>query len=203
MDMRRRVFVALAFVAAAACKHSTAASGDEWNRWSDRMACQVARWDGASLPAPDGPTVQTPDGLSFRLGRNFKKRNDFGCWDAGTEGWPGSGWRDVCVSRIVPDQELGPAFRLRPEPIDPNMADQHQSENWEAGIVTFDGRRAVVERARVSGGIEGARRERRTVIMIELRPSGWAELEGRAGDNIGYAELLGIARTIESPGARP
>jgi hypothetical protein len=197
--MPQRVLSLLALAAVLGCRHPTVHRGDEWASWFDRQARQLARWDGSAGPEPDGPTVRTPDGLSVRLRHNFRKRNEYGCWDSGRETWRTAGWRDVCVSRIVPETDLGPRFFLRPEPLDPAIADQHQSERWEVGLVTIDGRRAIVERARVSGGIEGAKRERRTAILIELPSGGWAFLEGAAGDDLGYAELLGIAGTIRSP----
>ena len=196
--MRVELLLLLVLAILPACGHRTAHAGDEWKRWFDQTAGRLTRWDDFSLPMPDGTTVRTPDGLSLRLAHKFKKRNDYGCWDAGTDNWPGPGWRDVCVSRVVPEMEMDSGFRLRPEPPDPEMADQHQSEKWEVGLVTIDGRRAIVERARVSGGIEGAKRERRTAILIELRSGGWAHLAGRTGDDAGYAELLGIAGTIQS-----
>ena len=196
--MRAILLTLLAIATLPACGHRTAAAGDEWGRWFDQTAGRLTRWDGSELPMPEGTIARTPDGLSLRLGRNFKKRNDYGCWAEGTDKWPGPGWRDVCVSRVVPEMEVGSGFLLRPEPVDPTMADQHQSENWEAGVVTIDGRRAIVERARVSGGMEGAKRQRRTSILIELRPGGWAHLEGCTGDDAGYSEILGIAGTIQS-----
>jgi hypothetical protein len=196
--MRVKLLRLLVLTVLPACGHGSAHAGDEWKRWFDQTVGRLTRWEAFSLPMPDGTTVHTPDGLSLRLVHSFKKRNDYGCWDTGTDKWPGPGWRDVCVSRVVPEMEVGSGFRLRPEPPDPEVADQHQAEKWEVGVVTIDGRRAIVERARVSGGIEGARRERRTAILIELRPSGWAHLAGRTGDDAGYAELLGIAGTIQS-----
>ncbi len=133
----------LVLVALSGCKHPTAHRGDDWARWLNLQASQLERWDGSGVRAPDGPTVRTPDGLSVRLGLNFRKRNDYGCWDSGRETWRKAGWRDVCVSRIVPETDLGPRFFLRPEPLDPAIADQHQSERWEVGLVTVAGRRAM------------------------------------------------------------
>jgi hypothetical protein len=83
------------------------------------------------------------------------------------------------------------------------MADQHQSEEWEVGVITINGRRAIVERARVSGGIEGAKRQRRTAILVELAPGEWAHLAGCTGDDRGYVEILGIAATIQSQQRAP
>lgn len=79
------------------------------------------------------------------------------------------------------------------------MADQHQSEAWRADTFSIGGRRAVVERALVSGGIEGARRERRMVVHIELGGAELAILSGSTGDDSGYDELLMIASTVGPP----
>ena len=89
-----------------------------------------------------------------------------------------------------------PEFFLMPRTLDPRVCDQYQFEDWEVGTVVLGGRRAIVERARVTGGIEGARRERKTTVLVELRRGEWALLDGTTGDDEGYAELLGIAGTI-------
>ena len=90
-------------------------------------------------------------------------------------------------------------FHLRPEPLDPDMSDQYQSEAWKAETFSIGGRRVVVERALVSGGIEGARRERSIVAHIELGGDELAVLSGRTGDDSGYGELLTIASTVGPP----
>lgn len=196
--MPQRPLSLFVLVTLSACTRRPAQPAEQWARWFNGQASQLDRWDGSSLPAPDGPTLQTPDGLSVRLGRNFGKRNDYGCWDSGADTWRRPGWRDVCVSRLVSEDDPAPHFFLRPEPPDPAISDQHQSEQWQVGLVSFGGRRGVVERARVSGGIEGAKQERRTAILIELPSGGWAHLRGATGDERGYGELLGIAATIRA-----
>jgi len=90
-------------------------------------------------------------------------------------------------------------FHLRPEPLDPDMSDQYQSEAWKAETFSIGGRRVVVERALVSGGMEGAHRERRIVAHIELGGDELAILSGSTGDDTGYEELLMIASTVGSP----
>src|SRR4029079_17519605 len=77
--------------------------------------------------------------------------------------------------------------------------DQHMFEAWRAETFSIGGRRVVVERARASGGIEGARRERRIVAHIELGGGELAILSGRTGDDGGYEELLTIAATVGPP----
>lgn len=79
------------------------------------------------------------------------------------------------------------------------MSDQHQSEAWKAETFSIAGRRIVVERALVSGGMEGARRERRIVAHIELGGDELAILSGSTGDDAGYEELLTIASTVGRP----
>jgi len=189
-------------VVVAACNRMVAPTAGDWVRWFNETVSGLSRSDG-HLPAPDGPVVQTYDGLSLRLGRTFEKRNDYGCWAVGRRQLPPDRrWRDVCVSRVVPEQQLPPSFSLQPVPRDPKLADQYVSSEWDAGVVTIDGRRAIVERARVSGGLEGAFREHRTAILIELPGGGWAHVEGCAGEPAGLLDLLGIAGTIRAT-ARP
>jgi hypothetical protein len=79
------------------------------------------------------------------------------------------------------------------------MSDQHQSEAWRAETFSIGGRRVVVERALVSGGIEGAHRERRIVAHIELGGDEMAILNGSTGDDSGYQELVMIASTVGPP----
>ncbi|HEY7375332.1 MAG TPA: hypothetical protein VIF57_24445 [Polyangia bacterium] len=168
----------------------------KWVAWMDAA---VARLPKAAAPrgAPaEWVTVHTPDTLPLRLGAAYRPRNG-GCWEKHVDRWPGPGWRDVCVHREDPTDEGG--FRMRPAPVDPNMEDQHRSEVWRAETFSVGGRRVVVERALVSGGIEGARRQRRLVAHIELGGDELAILSGRTGDDGGYDELLTIAGTVGPP----
>jgi hypothetical protein len=196
--LRRSLLLLIAAAAGSCRRHGPPAGEDEWARWFEHTSRGLTRVDLPLAPVLEGPIVRTPDGVSFRLGSAFQKRNDYGCWAAGTDKWPGPGWRDVCVSRVDPAYDLA-AFRMWPEPLDPRMADQHQSEDWQVGLASVGGRRAIVERARVSGGIEGAKRERRINILLELGSRSWAELAGSSGDERGLAELVSIAGTIQSP----
>jgi len=197
MAMARVLTVLVLLAAVPACRHPRGASQREWVRWFDETTHNLTRWNVGDLSAPQGDVIQTFDQLSLRLSRDWRRRNDNGCWDKDTERWPTGGWRDICVSRIVPEDHLRPTFFLRPRPPIPNMADQHQSEDWEVGVITIGDRRAIVERARVSGGIEGAKRERRTSILLELQSGTWAQVDGRMGDDLGFAEIVSIAATIQ------
>ncbi len=168
----------------------------KWVGWMDRVVPRLPI-SAAPLPVPaDWVAVATPDTLTLRLGPDYRPRNKYGCWEKGN--WRTSGWRDVCVSRESDPSDPG-GFHLRPVPPDPEMSDQHQSEAWRAGTFRLSGRRVVVERALVSGGIEGARRERRIVAQIELGDGEVAILSGSTGDDIGYEELLTIASTVGPP----
>jgi len=168
----------------------------EWQRWFDTAIAQLPKWDTPILPSSDTPVVRTDDHLTLRLVHGYRKRNDF-CWDKGKLPVWTTAWRDICVHRFDPVVHVRPEFFLKPQPLDPHMSDQYQSEDWEVGAVTIGGHRAIVERARVSGGFEGARRERRTMVFLEFRRGEWALLDGSAGDDTGYSELLGISGTIE------
>ena len=111
--------------------------------------------------------------------------------------WPGPGWRDLCVYRVVPAAEAA-GFMLKPEAVDPGVADKHQSDEWQVHAIRFGDRRALVEYARVSGGIEGANRERRLSALLELRRGEWVRASGSAGDDAGYDELLGILGSVDA-----
>jgi hypothetical protein len=86
---------------------------------------------------------------------------------------------------------------MKPQPTAPECCDQYQFEDWEVGTSEVGGHRAIVEHARVSGGIEGARRERQIRVFMELRRGVWVVLEGRTNDDEGFGELLAIAGTIQ------
>lgn len=167
----------------------------EWLRWFDATAAQLPKWD-APPPHMDWPRVQTDDHIALRLDAGYRKRNWF-CWDKGKLPPRTTAWRDLCVHLVQPELQVRPDFFLKPGPHDPNLSDHYQFEDWQVGAVTIAGRRAIVERARVSGGIEGARRERRTVVLLEYRHGEWVMLDGSSGDDAGCDELLGISGSIE------
>jgi hypothetical protein len=180
------------------CRHSSDPAQAESSKWFDGALARLPRTEAHLVRTNSGAVVKTRDGVLLTRDHGFQKRNDVGCWVKQPNQWPGPGWRDVCAYRIVPARDLA-GFGLEPEPLDPAMADQHQSEEWQANATTFGGRRAIVERARVSGGMEGAKRERRFAVLLELRRGEWARLNGRTGDEAGYLELLDIVTSLESP----
>ncbi len=168
----------------------------KWVAWLDKVVPLLPISKAPPPVPPDWVAVVTPDTLPLRLGPDYRPRNEHGCWEKGD--WRRPGWRDVCVDRGSEPSDPG-GFQLRPEPPDPAMSDQHQSEAWRANTFSISGRRVVVERALVSGGIEGARRERRIVAQIELGGGERAILSGSTGDDSGYEELLMIASTVGPP----
>jgi hypothetical protein len=192
------VRLALAAVVATAGSGRAGPVQPKWVEWMNRVVPRLSKLP-APPPAPgDWVTVHTPDTLPLRLGPGYRPRNKYGCWETGVNHWPGPGWRDVCVHWESDRMDPG-GFHLHPEPLDPRMSDQHQSEGWKAETFSVGGRRIVVERALVSGGMEGARRQRRIVAHIELGGDELAILSGRTGDDAGYEELLTIATTVGLP----
>jgi hypothetical protein len=191
------IVLSMAVALVGACRaHGTSGTAG-WAPWFDSAFQQLPRAVSPPVAPHDWVDVRGPDGLRARLEHGYKKRNDYGCWATGQERWPGPGWRDVCIHTL----ESGslPGFSLKPGPLDRNMADQHQFADWRAEALALGNRRALVERGRATGGLEGAKRERRMRVVIELRPGQWASLYGRTGDDDGYEELIRIAGTIEPP----
>ena len=180
------------------CKHPVGSTNDDWTRWFDATTALLPKWDVPAGVGGDSTVTRTRDGLAVRLGSDFHKRNDF-CWDNGMDHFPRPAWRDICVGRLQPELELRPGFHLVPRSLDPRMTDQYESEGWQAGTVSFGGRPAIVERARVSGGMEFARKERRTSVLLEVGKGEWARLDGRTSDDSGYSEILEVAGTVEVP----
>jgi hypothetical protein len=179
-----------------ACKEERSPEKGNGNNWFNSAVIQLPKGGPVSAAPAEWRAVRTPDGLVFRLSPEYHPRNDYGCWD---KQWPGPGWRDVCVGHGESLRERS-GFRLKPGPRDPKMEDQHEFDSWRAETVTFGERRAIVERARSSGGIEGARRQRVISILVELGHGDWASLSGRVGDDPGYDELLTVAGTIDPAG---
>jgi hypothetical protein len=173
-------------------------SAARWTAWFDATFQQLPRAASSPVAPRDWVEVRASDGVRVRLGREYRRRNDGGCWATGREHWPGPGWRDICVFSVHPSRSV-PSFHLEPRPLDPNVADQFEFDSWRVERVTFGNRRAIVERARASGGILGENRQRTMAVVIELHPGKWAGFFGKTGDDGGYDELLRVASTIEPP----
>jgi hypothetical protein len=136
-------------------------------------------------------------------------RNDF-CWEKNVNRWPGPGWIDACLSRVG-DEFLARSFHLQPAlsgetpPVtsDPAVMDMVVYDSWRSEAGLLGGRRALIERARASGGMAGHKRQRTISALIELGSGEWPQFTGRTGDDSGYDELLTIASTIAVTGPRP
>ena len=161
-------------------------------------------------PAPAAwVTVEVRDGLSIRLSSEYGVRNDF-CREKNVNRWPGPGWIDVCLSRehheiLARAYHLQPALPggIPPTISDPTVIDMVVYDSWREEAGLLGGRRALIERARASGGMAGHKRERTVSALIELGPGDWVMFTGRTGDDAGYDELLTIASTILVTGPRP
>ena len=163
-------------------------------------------------PVPPAPaewqTIKARDALSIRLSSEYQVRNDF-CWEKHANRWPGPGWIDACLSRegtemAVRSFHLQPALPgdVPPAVSDPTVVDMVVYDSWRAEAGLLGGRRAVIERARASGGMAGHKRERTISALIELGSGDWVLFTGRTGDDAGYDELLAIASTIAPTGPR-
>jgi hypothetical protein len=180
-----------------ACRRHEPTGPRQWQAWFDGVWQTLPRAAVRPMSAED-MNVETPDGVLLRLNQAYLKRNDYGCWVRERDRWPGPGWRDICIHLIKPAARL-PGFQLEPRPMPANMADVHVFDSWRAEALILGHRRAIVERARGSGGIEGANRQRMIDIVLELRPGVWATLSGRTGDEPGYDELINVASTVTYP----
>jgi hypothetical protein len=181
-----------------ACTRPMGSTKDDWARWFDATTVRLPRWDAPAATGTADTVARTRDGLAVRLGSDFHKRNDF-CWDRGRAHFPAREWIDICIVPLQPELELEPGFFLTPRRPDPRMSDQYQSEEWQAGNATIGGRRAIVERARVTGGMELVRRERRIRVLLEVGKRRWVCIDGSTGEDAGYSEILNIAGTVEVP----
>jgi len=177
--------------------------------WFDSSFSRAPRLAPVRSAPPAWVTVEARDGLSIRLSSEYEVRNGF-CREKNVNRWPGPGWIDVCLHREH-DEILARAFHLqpalpgdRPPSIsDPAVIDMVVYDSWRAEAGLLGGRRALIERARASGGMAGLKRERTISALIELGTGDWVRFTGRTGDDAGYDELLTVASTILVTGARP
>jgi hypothetical protein len=70
------------------------------------------------------------------------------------------------------------------------------SEEFREDRFAVGGRRAVVERALVSGTFVNLSRQRQIVIRLDLGGDTRLDLSGAVGDDDGYSELLLIASAV-------
>jgi hypothetical protein len=69
-------------------------------------------------------------------------------------------------------------------------------EDLRVDTTFVEGHRAVVERARANGGMNGMNRERQILVRMEMSEGTIFVLHGSTGDDAGYNELLAIAATM-------
>jgi hypothetical protein len=175
--------------------------------WFETSFLQLPRMGPVPAAPAEWRAIQARDAVTVRLGPEYRERNQF-CWQKNVDRWPGAGWRDVCVSHEhVALVDL--SFRLQPAvhgdaaaelSDDPRMTDMVVYDSWRAEAGLLGGRKAVIERARATGGMAGHKRERTLSALIEMGPGEWVVFMGRTGDDAGYDELLTVASTIELTG---
>lgn len=192
--MRLRSFVVMLTIMA--CQHNPGSTRKDWSAWFDATATALPSWKTPAAAAVGAGRVRSPDGLTVELGDGYRNRNNAGCWAKRDDLSPGPGWRDVCLQRLNPGLYLHADYFLKPRPNNSSNPDKYRYEDWQAGLVRFGSRRAIVERARVSGGVEGASRQRITSVLLEVGAGEWVILEGRGGDDAAHEELLAMAGTI-------
>jgi hypothetical protein len=176
------------------CQHAVPDSN--WSAWFSNEVRRLPAWSSPQSLGAEVIPAQTPDGVSFRLPVEYRKRNDFGCWSKSQSAHPTSEWRDLCVHLVSLGKDSLPGFLLRASQADPHARDLYKHDAWEAGTMLLGSRRAIVERARVSGGIEGLSGVRAIAVLIEINPHGLVILEGRVGEDRGYDEILRVAATV-------
>ena len=143
-------------------------------------------------PGQDWITVFSADSsLSFALPPRWQQpREGSGCAVAqGDVAIPD--WRTVCVDRDSERSSVRGTSGWWPGP------DGITIRAYPPDVFPRRGKPALVERALVSGGAEGAHNRRTIAVSIELGVDDWAVLRGTALEDAGYAELLSIAQTIQ------
>jgi hypothetical protein len=190
------IMVGLSVISLIGCRPKGLSTQSEWIGWFDTTFAGLPKWNVPQSAADGTVWASAPDDIVFRLDPGYHKRNDYGCWNK-LQGQPPTAilLRDLCVHRI--ETHLRPRFTLEPQPRDPRVFDQVLREAWQAGAVTLSGRRAIVEKASVSGGIQGSVRRWETSVLIELRKGEWVLVEGMAPDEARSEEFIQIASTIE------
>ena len=194
-------------VLTASCTQKSRYPDAKASAWFESTFARLPRLEPVSVAQLEWRAVQAREGLVLRLGSAYHVRNDF-CWAKNENRWPGPGWIDVCVSREDPAMaEFTFAFHLQPAVTgdaqaelsdDPGMTDMVVYDSWRAEAGFLGGRRAIVERARATGGMAGYKRQRKMSALIELRPGDFVRFSGSTGDDRGHDEVLTIAATVES-----
>jgi hypothetical protein len=191
------VIVAASLALALGCRQGRRqATQADWTRWFEGEATALERWK-APDGDPGGHAERSADGLSVIVPPKYKRRNAYGCWDSHRRA-EGGEERSICLQRLTPGSYTRPGFFWGRPGLVSDTDGERRYESWQAGAVNLQGRRAIVERCIVSGGVEGASHRRDTLVLVELARGSWAILEGNATDDGGYEEFLQIASTIRS-----
>ena len=136
--------------------------------------------------------VAPANGVAFRAPSAYKSRNAFGCLTRDIDHWLEAGWRDFCVDTL----DAGASYSFTNAYTQKCSADCVTFEDLSVDTTLVEGHRAVVERARATGGINGMNRERQILVRIEMSDGTIVVLHGSTGDDVGYTELLAIAVTM-------
>lgn len=180
--------------------------------WGNRVRATVAfilAGCGATrterVPAPITPeqtwrsTKVAGAGLWLRLPREYKPRNNFGCYSAGTIGAiPARGWRDMCIDV----EDAGESRRAAMEVVDEATAAKTRCfdcvtyRQIRTDTVRLGDYAAIVQRGLASGGIEHGTNMPTMVIRLWLTPDSLAVFRCRVSGAHDQAEVLGIASTV-------
>ena len=168
--MRLLAVVSLSAIAAlAGCAHKAPIS--------------VSAWDAFVAPA---------NGVTFQAPSAYKSRNAFGCWERDGRHWREAGWRDFCVDTLA----AGTSYSFADTDAPKCNADCVTFDDLRVDTTTIAGSRAVIERARATGGIGAMNRERQILVRMWTSDGSVVVLHGSTGDEAGYDELLAIAATM-------
>ena len=132
-------------------------------------------------------------GVAFRAPADYQPRNTSGCWHRAPERWQQTGWRDFCVDAV---DSGGWVYSFSSPGNGKCIADCVTVNELHVDTLVLGGRRTIVERARVSGGIGHIERERDLLVRIRLPNGNVLKLDGTTAHDAGYHELLAIAATM-------
>jgi hypothetical protein len=144
--------------------------------------------------------VAPNNGVTLRAPADYHPRNSFGCWTRRYERWGRAGWRDLCVDAV---DSTSRHYSFTSPENGKCIADCITIDELRVDTVVIEGRRAIIERARVSGGISSMDKERELLVRIQASNGTVLELHGETGDEHGYDELIAVAATMrELPASR-
>ena len=160
-----------------ACAH---ASRFESTRWHDLLAPD----NGVALSAP----------------ADYHPRDTSGCWTRHIERRGRPGWRDLCVEAI---DSTGWYYSFTSPENAKCIADCVTIEELRVDTVMLAGRRTIIERARVSGGMYSSDRTQELLVRVYNANGTVLKLDGETGDEEGYDELIAIAATMRELPRKP